>query len=75
MGVINAVGVLLEINLKKILTKWCRYDKITCGVCRCDGIGRRAGLKIQWWRHRTGSTPVTGTSGESPQTVRLRQIC
>ena len=28
---------------------------------RCDGIGRRAGLKIQWWRHRTGSTPVTGT--------------
>ena len=30
-------------------------------MCRYDGIGRRAGLKIQWWRHRTGSTPVTGT--------------
>ena len=30
-------------------------------MCRYDGIDRRAGLKIQWWRHRTGSTPVTGT--------------
>ena len=28
---------------------------------RCDGIGRRAGLKIPWWRHRAGSTPATGT--------------
>ena len=28
---------------------------------RCDGIGRRAGLKIRWWRHRIGSTPITGT--------------
>ena len=30
--------------------------------CRNDGIGRRAGLKIQWWRHRAGSTPASGTS-------------
>jgi hypothetical protein len=29
--------------------------------CRCDGIGRRAGFKIQWWQHRIGSTPITGT--------------
>ena len=29
--------------------------------CRCDGIGRRVGLKIRWQRYRTGSTPVTGT--------------
>ena len=29
--------------------------------CRRDGIGRRAGLKIQWWRHRAGSTPASGT--------------
>ena len=29
---------------------------------RCDGIGRRARLKISWWQHRAGSTPATGTS-------------
>ena len=28
---------------------------------RLDGIGRRAGLKIPWWRHRVGSTPTAGT--------------
>ena len=28
---------------------------------RHDGIGRRAGLKIPWWRHRVGSTPTAGT--------------
>ena len=31
-------------------------------ACRCDGIGRRDGLKIRWWRHRAGSTPATGTT-------------
>ncbi len=30
-------------------------------MCRCDGIGRRTGLKIPRWRHRAGSTPATGT--------------
>ena len=30
-------------------------------VRRRDGIGRRTGLKIQRWQHRTGSTPVAGT--------------
>ena len=30
-------------------------------TCRCDGIGRRSGLKIHRWRQRTGSSPVTGT--------------
>ena len=29
-------------------------------ICRCGGIGRRAGLKIQWWQHRVGSTPTDG---------------
>ena len=33
-------------------------------ACRCDGIGRRDGLKIRWWRHRAGSTPATGTTSE-----------
>ena len=28
---------------------------------RRDGIGRRAGLKIPWWQHRMGSTPIAGT--------------
>ncbi len=32
--------------------------------CWCDGIGRRTGLKIQRWQHRTGSTPVTSTTSE-----------
>ena len=40
----------------------CIILKHDVSACRCDGIGRRAGLKIQWWRHRTGSTPVTGTT-------------
>ena len=29
-------------------------------ACRRGGTGRRAGLKILWWRHRTGSIPVAG---------------
>ena len=31
-------------------------------ICRCGGIGRRAGLKIPWWQHRVGSTPTIGTT-------------
>ena len=31
-------------------------------MCRCDGIGRRARLKIWSWQQGTGSTPVTGTT-------------
>ena len=30
-------------------------------IGRCDGIGRRDGLKIRWWQHRVGSSPTTGT--------------
>ncbi len=42
-------------------------------ICRCDGIGRRSGLKIHRWRQRTGSSPVTGTT--SPQaSYRLRRL-
>ena len=36
-------------------------DKKAKHTCRCDGIGRRSGLKIHRWRQRTGSSPVTGT--------------
>ena len=35
---------------------------IISNTCRRDGIGRRAGLKILWWRHRMGSTPIAGTN-------------
>ena len=35
-------------------------------ICRCDGIGRRTGFKIQRWRHRAGSTPATGTIVREP---------
>ncbi len=38
-------------------------------TCRCDGIGRRDGLKIRWWRHRAGSSPATGTT-ELPTVYR-----
>ncbi len=38
-----------------------KYVIILSGVSRCDGIGRRAGLKIQSWRQGAGSTPATGT--------------
>ena len=31
-------------------------------ICRSGGTGRRAGLKIQWWQHRVGSSPTFGTS-------------
>ena len=29
---------------------------------RCDGIGRRSGLKIRRWRQRGGPSPPTGTT-------------
>ena len=35
-------------------------------ACRCDGIGRRDGLKIRWWQHRVGSSPTTGTRNDKP---------
>ena len=36
-------------------------DVINMHTCRCDGIGRRSGLKIHRWRQRAGSSPATGT--------------
>ena len=38
-------------------------------ICRCDGIGRRSGLKIHRQRWRAGSSPATGTSSEIPITA------
>ena len=41
------------------------YNQWRCNtLCRCDGIGRRSGLKIRRWRQRTGSSLVTGTTSE-----------
>ena len=42
-------------NIPKLM-----YNSL-CPMCRYDGIGRRDGLKIRWWRHRVGSSPTTGT--------------
>ncbi len=39
---------------------------------RCGGIGRRKGLKIPRWQHRTGSSPVSGT--KIPVLVRGRDF-
>ena len=33
-------------------------------TCRCDGIGRRVGLKIQFQQWSAGSSPATGTIPE-----------
>ena len=30
-------------------------------ICRCDGIGRRSGLKIHRQQWHAGSSPATGT--------------
>ena len=37
-----------------LYTKWAHFR-------RCDGIGRRSGLKIHRWQQRAGSSPATGT--------------
>ena len=47
-------------NLNKLLLMMMGYA-IMVSLRRRDGIGRRAGLKIPWWQHRMGSTPIAGT--------------
>ena len=39
--------------------------------CRGGGTGRRAGLKIRWWRHRVGSIPTLGTNRLNDQIQSL----
>ena len=41
-------------------------------ICRCDGIGRRSGLKIHRQRWRAGSSPATGTTLEQALCRLLR---
>ena len=53
-----------RIFLEKPIAFWislCYNMKAVYPRCRCDGIGRRAGLKIQSWQQGAGSTPATGT--------------
>ena len=38
---------------------------------RRGGTGRRAGLKILWWQHRTGSIPVAGSKLKVEETLYL----
>ena len=40
---------------------FCALCCIITARCRCDGIGRRSGLKIHRQRWRAGSSPATGT--------------
>ena len=37
-------------------------------IRRRGGTGRRAGLKILWWQHRTGSIPVAGIAKSIEET-------
>ncbi len=37
------------------------YNVTVVRICWCGEIGRRKGLKIPRWQHRTGSSPVTST--------------
>ena len=55
-------GTLKLINL---LTLGFEFYIIKKLICRRDGIGRRAGLKIQSWQQGAGSTPAAGTKGLS----------
>ena len=52
----------LQFATEKLLPRPGSCCIISCDFPRrCDGIGRRSGLKIHRWRQRTGSSPVTGT--------------
>ena len=56
-------GGLLSINIAWLLPNNVleyRSGKIQLFICGCGGIGRRAGLRIQW-APRAGSSPVTRT--------------
>ena len=55
---------LLAILKEMVYTSVVPADRLAINhthTCRCDGIGRRSGLKIHRWRHRAGSSPATGT--------------
>ena len=45
----------------KLPTLFLHFTLNIFSACRCGGIGRRKGLKIPRWQHRTGSIPVSGT--------------
>ena len=67
MAVIS-YGIFLNKHLLKLinlLTLGFEFYIIKKLICRRDGIGRRAGLKIQSWQQGAGSTPAAGTKGLS----------
>ena len=49
-------------NFKKQCPRNCPHFSKKNLIRWCGGIGRRKGLKILRWQHRTGSTPVTSTT-------------
>ena len=47
------------------------YNITVVKISWCGEIGRRKGLKIPRWRHRTGSSPVTSTK-KAPFIYRIK---
>ena len=54
------------LKLINLLTLGFEFYIIKKLICRRDGIGRRAGLKIQSWQQGAGSTPASGTNQKPP---------
>lgn len=52
--------------LKIMLAKQADIVYNVLRTCRCDGIGRRSGLKIRRQRWHGGSSPPTGTNLNDP---------
>ena len=73
----NVSLLFLQPSARGILDFWngVLYHQTGFGlyiVCRCGGTGRRKGLKIPRWKHRTGSIPVSGTTGQGRSQAALR---
>ena len=64
-----AAGLFFSLNFgirnKMLASFFILLYTIRAHFCRCDGIGRRSGLKIHRWRQRAGSSPATGTKNRN----------
>ena len=63
MSVQNNIELIsrIEDSTFFVLIFYIPYVIIILLLRRCDGIGRRSGLKIHRWQQRAGSSPATGT--------------
>ena len=60
-----SIGKILLLIIDKTATVM--YNITVVKIRWCGEIGRRKGLKIPRWQHRTGSSPVTGTKAFKPE--------